>query len=73
MSKIPIECAQCGIECGSYYEAQLSGPPEDCSPAEYGDVPEIIDDDGNEFCSRECADEYHGVDAENIENVVDDE
>jgi hypothetical protein len=60
-----IQCAQCGTSCGTYYEAQLSGPPEDCSPAEYGEEPEVTDAEGNEFCSQECSDEYHGIDEEN--------
>jgi hypothetical protein len=67
MSKILIECAECGEICGSYWTAQLSGPPEDCYAAEYGTEPEVIDDDGREFCSQACADEYHGVDEENVE------
>jgi hypothetical protein len=67
MSKILIECTQCGDTCGTYYPARTYGDPDDCSPAEYGVEPEVIDDDGHEFCSQVCHDEYHGIDDENEE------
>ena len=61
---ISIECANCGEICGSYYPAKTQGDPYDCHEAEYDTEPEVIDDDGNEFCSQTCADEFHGVDEE---------
>lgn len=68
MSKIFIECAQCGETCGSYWTSQLSGPPEACYPAEYDEEPEVVDNAGREFCSQECCDEYNGLDEENEED-----
>jgi hypothetical protein len=64
MGKIIIECAECGDICGSYYPAKISGPPEDCYESEYGVEPEVIDDDGLEFCSQVCRDDYHRSDEE---------
>ena len=58
---ISIECANCGEICGSYYPAKTQGDPYDCHEAEYDTEPEVIDDNGCEFCSQACADEFHGV------------
>lgn len=55
---LPISCAQCGVHCGSYDPGHTTGSPENCYPAEYVKEPDVIDDDGNEFCSQTCAEEY---------------
>ena len=64
-----VICAQCGAVCGSYDSGRISGPPEDCYPAEYVEEPPFWDDDENEFCSQECLDEYHAEEEEDQENV----
>lgn len=71
-SRYTVNCKQCGEVCGTFYDAKISGPPEDCSPAEYGTEPEVIDDEGNEFCSQECCDEYHADEEENEEEEAND-
>jgi hypothetical protein len=70
--KITIECKNCGEPCGSYYTAQTYGDPSNCYPAEYGQEPAVIEDDGSEYCSDECAAEWHEANDEKLEPEEDE-
>lgn len=72
MRGLPIECKNCGQECGSYDPGRTWGDPEKCYPPEYINEPEFIDDDGNEFCSQACYDEWH-AEPEDPEAYIEDE
>ena len=74
MSQQLIECKNCGEVCGSYYPAQTYGDPDDCCPAEYDVEPEVVDDNGNEFCSQSCLDEFWEIEKEvEIEKEAENE
>jgi hypothetical protein len=69
MARETIECAYCGEVCGTYYPAQTYGDPSDCHEAEL-DMEPYSDDDGHDFCDKECCDAWHG---ENDEPPEDEE
>ena len=66
MGKLLIECKNCGVTCGTWYPAKTYGDPYDCYPPEYGIEPEVVDDEGNEFCSQDCCDEFHEAEEEEV-------